>query len=163
MTLTIMGLPLTDPFRVAAFMDDLPRLSVYVPLVRLRLVVAYYEIGEEEGVRPEVGLGQSAKETGYWSFGGDVTPGQWNFAGIGATGGVPGISWPTLEDGVRGHLRRLRMYADASAPYDLSVLRRPLPLRYWGIAPHVEDLGGRWAPSPTYGVSVRSYVDRLVG
>ena len=120
------------------------------------IVNAYYEVGEEEGVRADVALAQAVKETAAFNFGGSVQPEQWNFAGVGATGpGVPGMSWPTIRDGARGHLRRLRMYAEGSDDiYDLEILQRPLPRQYWAAAPNVEDLGGRWAPSPDYGVSI---------
>lgn len=127
----------------------------------VELVDTYYQVGAEEGVRADVALAQSAKETGFWSYAGAVRSEQWNLAGIGATGGgVPGESWPTLADGVRGHIRRLRIYATpagrvrAEGIYDLTVLKRPLPETYWGIAPTVEALGGRWAPSPAYGQSI---------
>lgn len=122
------------------------------------LVTTYYVIGGEEGVRADVALAQAVKETAAFNFTGSVYPDQYNFAGIGA--GVPGERWPTPEEGVRGHLRRLRLYAappseiDETGAYDLSVLKRPLPRSYWGIAPYVEDLGARWAPSPTYGTSI---------
>lgn len=47
------------------------------------------------------------------------------------------------------------MYAEGSEGiYDLDILKRPLPRSYWGSAPNVEDLGGRWAPSPDYGASI---------
>lgn len=125
----------------------------------------YWSLGADELVRPDVALAQAVKETAAFNFTGAVQPGQWNFAGIGATGGgVPGVSWPTLADGVRGHLRRLRMYAAGSDDiYDLNILKRPLPHPYWGSAPNVEDLGGRWAPSPDYGLSiVRDYLADMI-
>ena len=133
----------------------------YYPSTIGELVDVYYRLGAEEGVRPDAALAQSAKETGFWSYAGAVRSEQWNLAGIGATGGgVPGESWPTLADGVRGHIRRLRIYATpvgrvrAEGIYDLTVLKRPLPETYWGCSPTVEGLGGRWAPSPAYGQSI---------
>jgi hypothetical protein len=128
---------------------------------------AYVSIGAREGVDGAVGFAQALKETGLFGFrtptGARPASGyshtQWNFAGIGATGpGVPGVSWHTLHAGVWGHLRRLRMYAAGTADlYDLSVLKRPLDWYLWGSAPTVEALGGRWAPSPTYGTSIVSH------
>lgn len=137
----------------------------------------YWRIGFEEGVRPDVALAQSAKETGYWSFRRDVKSDQWNLAGIGATGGVAGMRWPTLQAGVLGHVRRLRIYAQRAGLtrdlglHDVEVLLRPLPGSVWGSASEVEDLGGEtppdgvpdWAPSPDYGVSiVRDYLDPML-
>ena len=43
-----------------------------------------------EGVRAEVAFAQAMLETGNLQFGGDVKSSQFNFAGLGATGGVPG-------------------------------------------------------------------------
>jgi hypothetical protein len=120
------------------------------------IVSAYFTVGVSEGVRPEVGLAQSCKETGFYTYTGDVHPDQNNFAGIGATGGgVRGESWPNVTAGVQGHLRRLHLYA-VSQPslHNLAIMKRALPSTYWGKAPNVEDLGTRWAPSPTYGSSV---------
>jgi hypothetical protein len=162
----ILGPAEAPPFAAARWVEAGVKRrygSAWSDSILLRMVAAYYEIGADEGVRPEVGLAQSAKETGYWTFGGDARPDQWNFAGIGTTGGKAGHSWPTLEDGVEGHLRRLRMYADATAPYDLDILLRGLPVRYWGTASNVEELGGKWAPNPDYGGSiVRSYLTPLL-
>ena len=51
----------------------------------------YYEEATAEGVRPEVAFAQAMKETGWLQYGGDVQITQYNFAGIGTTGGgVPG-------------------------------------------------------------------------
>lgn len=129
------------------------------------IVSLYWSFGADEVVRPDVALAQAVKETAAFNFTGAVRAGQWNFAGIGATGGgVPGESWPGPAEGIQGHLRRLRMYAAGSdAIYDLDILKRPLPRSYWGAAPYVEDLGGRWAPSPDYGLSiVRDYLAPLI-
>lgn len=120
------------------------------------IVGAYWRTGEEEGVRADVAVAQAVKETAAFTFTGSVRPGQNNFAGIGATGGgVPGESWPTVNEGIRGHLRRLRMYAEGfDAIHDLDILKRPLPRYLWGSAPTVEDLGGKWAPTLNYGASI---------
>ena len=145
--------------------------GAYPPETVALIVSAYWQIGYEEKVRPEVALAQSLKETGYFRFGGAVRPGQNNFAGIGATGGgEPGKSWPSIIDGVRGHLRRLRLYATPAlivtqvGLHDLTIILRPLPERYWGSAPTVEKLSGKWAPSLTYGDSiVESYLNPMLG
>lgn len=137
-----------------------------------RIIVAYWTLGPSETVNPAVGFAQSLKETGGFSFltanneppASGYSPEQWNFAGIGTTGaGVPGERWDTLEAGVRGHLRRLRMYAaGTTALHDRDILKRSLPKSHWGVSPTVEELGGvipgttrtRWAPSPEYGESI---------
>lgn len=53
----------------------------------------YCEEAEAEDIRAEVAFTQAMKETGFLQFGGDVSVEQFNFAGIGTTGGgVPGNS-----------------------------------------------------------------------
>lgn len=116
----------------------------------------YYQWGNIYGVRPDLAIAMSAKETGYWSYGGDVKADQWNFAGIGATGGVPGITFPSIEAGVKAHLLRMRMYASADGSfYDEAVLYRPLPTSHWGKYPNIQDFDGVWAvPGIGYGDSI---------
>lgn len=130
--------------------------SPYSDDVLRQIVRQYYQAGAEYGVRADLALAQSAKETGYWAYGGLVRPDQWNFAGIGATGGVPGITYPSIEAGVRSHVLRMRMYAvDDPNAYDPSVLVRPLPSTHWGKYPFIENFNGVWAvPGLTYGQSI---------
>lgn len=53
------------------------------------VVQAYYDEAGREGIRPDVALCQALKETGYFAYGGDVSPEQNNFCGLGATGNGP--------------------------------------------------------------------------
>jgi len=120
------------------------------------LVSTYWRVGLEYGVRPDLAIAQSAKETGFWTYKGDVGPWQWNFAGIGATGGVPGHWFPTLEAGVRAHVLRMKMYAKYSTvAYDEEILVRPLDQKHWGKYPNIQDFDGKWAvPGFGYGDSI---------
>lgn len=139
-----------------------------------QIIGAYWQIGAQEGVRPEVSFAQAMKETGWLTFErpngqlGDVKPSQFNFCGLGATGGGnPGLSFATIEDGARAHLRHLRLYA---TPPEIGRLLndrkadpRGLPDDLLGVAPTVEQLGGRWAPAADYGISiVRDYLAPLL-
>lgn len=47
----------------------------------------YLEIGANYGIRGDVAFCQMLLETGFHRFGGAVKPNQFNYAGIGATGG----------------------------------------------------------------------------
>ena len=65
----------------------------------------YYEEATAEGVRPEVAFAQAMKETGWLQYGGDMQITQYNFAGIGTTGGgVPGNSYPDVRTGNRSSI-----------------------------------------------------------
>ena len=58
--------------------------------------------------RPEVAFAQMVHETNFLKFTGDVKVGQFNFAGLGATGGGnPGNSFATVQEGIRAHIQHL--------------------------------------------------------
>ena len=128
------------------------------------LVKWYYLVGGALGVRPDLALAQSAKETGYWAYKGDVTPWQWNFAGIGATGGVSGTAFPDLPAGVRAHVQRMKLYAvNDPSLNSISILGRTLDPKHWGKYPRINDFNGVWAyPGTNYGQSiVENYLRKM--
>lgn len=160
----VLGLAVATRSQAAAFVRTgaARRGSPYSDQVLAGIVKAYYELGAEEGVRADLALAQACKETGYFSYGGDVHAEQWNFAGIGATGGVPGNTFPSMRAGVHAHLRRMRLYASTGpvSLHDLAILGRPLPSRHWGHYSSIEDFDGVWAvPGVGYG---RSIVDKYL-
>lgn len=66
----------------------------------------YYDEASAEGVRPEVAFVQTMKETGFLQYGGDASIEQFNFAGLGTTGGgVPGNSYPDVRTGIRAQIQ----------------------------------------------------------
>ena len=129
------------------------------------IVDVYYDIATIYKIRPEVAISQAAKETSFFHFGGDVMPEQNNFAGIGATvGGVSGATFPSREIGVEAHLQHLYAYASESPlPDGIQQLDPRFKLVERGSSIYVEDLGGKWAPSPYYGESiVNDYLNKLM-
>lgn len=76
----------------------------------LELAKLYVKWGEEFNLRADIAWAQMEHETNYLRYGGDVKPEQNNFAGIGATGGVPGNSFKTMELGVIAHFAHLAWY-----------------------------------------------------
>ena len=65
-----------------------------------------------EGVRGEVLWTQVMRETGWLQFGGCVSIEQFNFGGLGATGGGnPGHSFPSVQIGLRAQVHHLIAYA----------------------------------------------------
>ncbi|MEC0246807.1 N-acetylmuramoyl-L-alanine amidase [Paenibacillus chitinolyticus] len=106
----------------------------------------FLTVGAKYGVRGDAAVAQSIHETNWFRFGGDVKPEQNNFAGIGATGGVPGNSFPTIKDGVTAQIQHLFAYASKDPlPAGEAVVDPRFTLVTRGIAPNWEDLAGRWA------------------
>ena len=97
---------------------------------------------DAEGVRAEVVFAQAMHETGWLQFGGDVSAEQCNFAGIGATGGVPGNSFADVREGLRAQVQHLKAYASTE-----SLIQECVDPRFKyvtrGCAPTVEELGGK--------------------
>ena len=137
------------------------------------IVETTWRIADTDGVRADLAIGLMAKETGFFRYGGDVQADQWNFGGIGATGGVPGLRFLSLEAGVKAVVRRMRMYAvhDRNA-YDLNVLGRGLSeigvaadqpgFKGWGKHPNIEDFNGAWNGSnEPYGQSIVAMVELM--
>lgn len=121
----------------------------------------YYEEAVTEGVRPEVAFAQTMKETGWLQYGGDAEISQYNFAGIGTTGGgVPGNSYPDVRTGVKAQIQHLKAYAT-----DEELNGECVDDRYEyvtkGSAPYVEWLGQKenpegcgWATGENYGYDI---------
>ena len=133
-----------------------------------------YDEAVAEGVSPELLFAQVMKETAWLQFGGDVAIGQFNFGGLGATGGgAAGASFSSVQMGLRAQVQHLRAYADSSAtPQALS---RPLvdPRFTYvrkGSAAYVEHLGIQenpqrtgWATARNYGNDLASMIDQYFG
>ncbi len=128
----------------------------------------YYEECEKEGIRAEVAFAQAMKETNFLRYGGDVDISQYNFAGIGATGGgAKGVSFASVRIGIRAQVQHLKAYAN-SEPLNLTCVDPRFQYVQRGCAPYVEWLGietnpyGKgWATDPTYGSSLRRMITEL--
>lgn len=123
----------------------------------------FYEECVAESVRAEVAFCQAMKETGYLRFGGAVDVAAFNFAGIGAVDSSPGsYNWfPDIRTGIRAQVQHLKAYASTDALNNPCVDPR-FNLVTRGVAPCVEDLGGRWASGANYGYSIRNdYISKL--
>ena len=129
-----------------------------------------YDEAEAEGVKAEVVFGQVCKETGFLRFGGDVEPEQCNFAGIGATGGVPGASFPDVETGIRAQVQHLKAYA-SDEPLNrecvdprFSYVKRCAAIYVEWLGVHENPTGAGWATGVNYGYSLRDdYIRPLLG
>ena len=120
-----------------------------------------YDEAVKEGVKPEIAFGQAMKETGYLQFGGAVKIEQFNFAGLGATGGsVAGAQFSNVAEGIRAQVQHLKAYASKDGLTQETVDSR-FNLVTRGSAPYVEWLGQKenpngfgWATAWNYGISL---------
>ena len=116
---------------------------------------------EAEGVRVEVAFAQAMLETGFLKFGGDVKPNQYNFAGIGATGGVPGNEFSDVREGIRAQIQHLKCYASDVA------LNNPCVDPRWGSwlrnkAPYVQWLSKANNPYGIGWATDAGYAEKLL-
>lgn len=126
-----------------------------------RFCQMYYEEAVAEGVRPEVAFAQTMVETGWLNYGGDSTIEQYNFAGIGTTGGgVKGESYKDVRTGIRAQIQHLKAYATKEKLNQGCVDTRYEYVKK-GCAPYVEWLGQKenpegtgWATAESYGYSI---------
>ena len=123
----------------------------------------YLEECAIEGVKAEVAFCQAMLETGFLRFIGDVDISQYNFAGIGATGGgEPGNSFSSVREGIRAQVQHLKAYASTEELVQECVDPRfELVTRY--SSPYVEWLGiqenpfgGGWAAAKGYGIIMKN-------
>ena len=127
----------------------------------------FLEEANAEGVRAEVAFAQAMLETGFLKYGRDVKPNQYNFAGLGATGGVPGNDFIDVRTGIRAQIQHLKCYASTESLNNERVDKRwSDALR--GKAEYVEYLsipsnpyGTGWAASSTYGQDIIKLLNQL--
>ena len=128
----------------------------------------FYEEANAEGVKVEVAFTQCMKETGFLKYGGDVLPNQYNFAGIGATGGVHGAKFKNVRTGIRAQIQHLKAYASTSSlnsacvdPRFNYVTRNAAPYVEWlGIKENPNGHG--WASAKNYGYDIVGMVKVLL-
>lgn len=153
--------------RLAAFTNIHQRFiaEMFAPL---------WTAGEEYGIDPVGVVAQSFKETGGGQFAGKVPAGFFNTCGlkIRQPGILPGTEgdqplahslFASWEVGAAAHVQHLRAYA--GWPVTAALVVDP---RYvWTLGRYrlenFEELGGRWAPSPSYGDEVVALARRLQG
>jgi N-acetylmuramoyl-L-alanine amidase len=134
----------------------------------IAIAPAYWEYGAITGIRPEVLYAQSAKETAFGRFGGAVTPDQNNWCGVktrNATGDLreDHESFSTPEEGVRAHFNHMYAYLGRppiGEPHGRYYIVLALP--WAGTVKTVEELGGKWAPSASYGQDIVKMLEGLL-
>lgn len=127
----------------------------------------YWKYGEMTGIRPEVLYAQSAIETNFGHFTGQVKPEDNNWAGIykkesNLENEGDYESFKDPADGVRGHFNHVIAYigltpvGEPHGRYDL-VLEQP----WAGTIEYIEELSGRWSPQADYHVYILSLLDQI--
>ena len=156
----IIGTPLASQEQCVSYLLSVnphPAISVSPR----ELVAYYYEEGAREGIRPDVAFAQALKETGFFRYGGTVTPDQNNYCGLGTTSTeIKGAYFATSQIGVRAHIQNLLAYASTRRPVRTVVDQRyNLVRNVYGTITlgNWQDLNGRWAvPGDSYGQSILS-------
>lgn len=129
----------------------------------------YIEEAKAEDIKVEVAFCQAMKETGWLQFGGDVTINQFNFAGLGATGGgASGVTFKDVRTGIRAHIQHLKAYAN-DEPLNNKLVDPRFGYVERGCASYVEWLGQKenpegkgWATAKGYGQSIVSMIEKLL-
>jgi N-acetylmuramoyl-L-alanine amidase len=134
----------------------------------VRLAKIYWRLAPRRGVRPEVAYAQAAKETNFGRFTGVLDASFRNPCGLKVTAGGgnydPGAHkrFPSWRAGIAAHLDHMALYAGATGyPRRSTPDPRHFPFLR-GKARTVERLGGKWAPSPSYGRDLARLVRTLV-
>jgi hypothetical protein len=122
----------------------------------------YYEIGKSMGIRPDVLYAQSAKETAFGNYGGNVTADMFNFAGI-KTASASGDTredhqtFASIREGIGAHFNHMAAYVGLEPIGETHERYFAVKTAAWaGSIKFVEELGGHWAPAKDYGNSIVS-------
>jgi len=143
---------------VRFFTETNPRIGINYLTMLARI---YIDEAEAEGINSDIAFCQMVHETDYLRFSDTVQPGQNNFCGLGATSrGEPGLSFPSVEIGVRAHIQHLKAYANAR-PLRKRLVDPRFDRVSRGQAPYVEYLAGTWATDPQYGVKLKRKLQLL--
>jgi len=133
------------------------------------LAQLYWKYEKEHGnVNPAIAYVQAAKETGYGKFGGVLNESYKNPCGmktiVGGSDSDPNAhqKFNTWDEGVQAHLDHLALYAGATG-YPRSSTYDPRHfVTIKGNAVTVNALGGKWAPSLTYGEEINNLYNNLL-
>ena len=148
------------------------------------LIPILYESAIKNGIDPTILIAQAMKETGYFQYKGVLRPNFCNTCGLKVTKGGgdqdPGahMRFEYWEDGIMAHSDHLALYAGAigfpkhspecaSHPNEKyknnGTTKDPRHFTYlYGKCPNVEDLGGNWAPSKTYGEDIVRMANQII-
>ncbi len=158
----ILRTPTTTVFQMKEWAIAEEAADIFVELAD-----TFYEVAVRYGIDPAVIYTQSAKETNFMKFTGVVTIDYHNPCGLKITqgGGDKDIlahkQFESWEEGITAMAHHLALYAGKSG---FPKKDTPDPRHFsslFGKAKIVEDLGGKWAPSPQYGHDIVNMMEHL--
>ncbi len=157
---TILGPPVLDGPELAAWFAS-TKHQAHITVTIQQLAADYQAAGRATGVRDDLAFAQSVIETGYFSFPsyGQLTPKDNNFAGIGACDSCAhGWSFPNAQTGVGAQMELLEVYASPKK------VPTPLigPAGVGGCCSTWMALGGTWASSLSYGISILTVYNQML-
>jgi hypothetical protein len=157
---TILGPPVLNGTELAKwFASTGHKANTTVAIAEL--AQDYANAGQLTGVRDDLAFAQSIIETGFFSFpaGGQLTPKDNNFAGIGACDSCAhGWTFADARTGVTAQLELLDAYASPTT------VPTPLvgPVGVGGCCPTWMALAGKWASSLAYGISIMTIYHQML-
>jgi len=156
----VMGSATVPAFARASFLHDMnPAIDL---ATALNFSLLYDEEGQLEGVNSDLAFAQMLLETSFLRFGGQVRPGQNNFAGLGALdGGDQGLVFPSPRQGIRAQIQHLKYYA-SNLPLNAEPINPRLGRVKRATAPTVWLLAKAWASDPNYGKKLMDLMERMV-
>lgn len=127
----------------------------------------FWNVCKEVGVDPVVAYTQSAFETGFGKFGGVLDESFHNPCGLKNKNNGSNYSknahqrFSSWDEGIKAQVDHLALYAGAPG-YPKESTTDPRHFSFLaGTAQTVEDLGGKWAPSSTYGDHLMKMMNEL--
>ena len=160
--ISILGKPTATVEQMEAWAKSKNANQLFIDLAPI-----FYEESVKAGVNPIVTYCQSAKETGYMRFGGVLNASFKNPCGLKTNAGGSDTNpnahqrFNTWEEGIRAQVDHLALYAGAPG-YPKPGTPDPRHFPYLkGTAKTVEELGGKWAPSASYGTDIAKMVKEL--
>jgi hypothetical protein len=154
----IMGQGITSEVQLIMFLKGMNEkaISQYPDLAKI-----YREEAMTEGINHDLAFCQMLVETNALAFNIGPDASDNNFGGIGSPKGVgEPTSFSSARLGVRAHIQHLKAYASQEP-----LVLRPVDPRFFyvrrGVAPRIEQLGGRWSADMDYGQKILALVRRL--
>lgn len=150
------GRPTADRRRVHRWADSKGCSEVFHDIID-----AGWEQATDVGIDAAIFVAQAAKETGFGKFGGVIDVSFHNSCGLKTAAGGDNddpkahMRFADWDKGTRAHCAHLALYAGVITAARAKRLGDPRAFdTVHGVAPTVQELGGKWAPDTAYGRSI---------